>query len=841
MKYILRAVIALFLLTVMQLNFGQETIACGPSYLTPVFDYTYAPERPWTDFASGKLGIVKPTYRRIVLFAAYRYLNNNGLGSGEQKGVIEAWEAQFNRIEPQSKDIKKAVDEWVEARKSVADPEQPTPKIYTDRQAEDYSSFQNCSRNSFEVATQTLQNRATSYGSDSKDVREWLTGQDAVFARCGEGSDNPPDLAEGAPEWLRKDRDYQQAAAAFYSGSYKDASERFTAIAADNDSPWRELADYLVARSLVRVASEGENESNFNEKNTAAEQYIDQLIGRANTYGNDARRLQNLIKYRIRPKERVRELAQKLTYQSDAEDIRQDLIDYTWLLNELESEALKKAEEEEEKRKPKPTPDANTAVNTSSVANMTIDGVDKNPDPYTRNYSGGGYYGATPLTINLLPDYLMHDPLSEWLFIYQMEGDEAYFHALRRWKETSSDIWFMTAMTKAKKNLGGLKELMDAAKFASPTSAAHQTIMYHRIRLLMEAGGVPNQDEARKLLDGLLLANSEEMPVSTRNQFIEQRLKLSLNMSELIKFSQRKPFGFAYDDDTARPLDEIIAERKSWYNPEHYEMSQIEYDQGIDKEFADKRQWADRTFFDERALDVINEYFTTAQLIELGNNTEMPAHMKRRLIIAIWTRAYLLKNEKIGLAVAEDVVRVKPNVAKEMAAYVNARTPAERNLAGLFLIAKDGEFSPYVSGGFDYEAQDEVDIWVDKRWWCEQYDVNYDNDGNESQKADYFVPPFLDQRARAAAKLERTALKKTSDAVTYLSDRIMALAQTGSVDKRLPEALYVVFQSNQWIKYGCGNSREEVRLKALQILKTRFPRSEFTTKAIAEMAESEGQ
>src|ERR1041384_3080916 len=120
MKHLFRIVISLVLLTVLQLNFLQNTVqACGPSYLTPVFDYTYAPERPWTDFASGKLRIIKPDYRRSVLFAAYRYLNGSGFSQPEQEALVEAWESQFNRVEPKEHSMSEAVESWIKARKSV--------------------------------------------------------------------------------------------------------------------------------------------------------------------------------------------------------------------------------------------------------------------------------------------------------------------------------------------------------------------------------------------------------------------------------------------------------------------------------------------------------------------------------------------------------------------------------------------------------------------------------------------------------------------------------------------------------------------------------------------------
>lgn len=926
MKVVFRIVVALTLVTVFHLNMLPTAEACGPSYLSPVFDYSFAPERPWTDFANGKLGIIKPGYRRAVLFAAYRYLNGSGFSAAEQKALVEAWESEFNNKEPDDLDLSSAVEEWLKERKRVAAGDEKFPDIYTDRNYGDsYNFFPNCSKNAFEVATKTLADRALTHGSDSKDVKEWITGQDQVFTNCARGNVTLNEVGPQAPEWLRKDRDYQLAAAAFYSTNYEDARARFEKIAGDNDSPWREVADYLVARTLVRQASVSEDEKHPAAYSERAEEYLNQLLGRATTYHNDARRLLNLVKYRVHPEERVRELAQKLPYQSDGSELRQDLIDYTWLLDQLESETLKKEEDRKEKEK---VPNSNlspnkamnvfgavnTASNTTSNAFVSessniLQGYEKMrkgeavtfylkvPKTPSDNYQAntpeldsnyiqfsfdasisdeqimrdveqklgrsltegelahmararmesfnnkissrrapeykGGYYGNETLSLSILPSFLSEDPLTEWIFTFQMETDEAYFHAFNRWKETSSQMWLMTAMVKAKQNLSGLKELMDAAKAADPDSPAYHTIVHHQVRILLDEG---KKEEARKLL-AKVLDGPRDMPVSTRNAFTRQRMKVSETLSEFLKSSLRKPFGFSYEDDTARSIDEIIAERKSWFNPE-YDKSQAEYDLDIEKEFADKRLWQDRMFFDEEVVDIINNNFSTAVMVEVLGRPELPGYLKQRLTLAVWTRAYLLKDEKTAVSIAPAVVELKPGSAPLMSAYVNAKTRAERETAGLFLVLKTGYLSPYIQGGFDTEGEPEFDMWQDERWWCEQYDYNYDNSGNEVPKA-AFIPPFLTGEMSDSARIQKAALRKTGDGLTYLSGRVMKWAQAGVPDKRLPEALYIIFQANQWVKYGCGGTSEETRKKAADILRTRYPRSKWTAKMLEDLKESE--
>ena len=87
-----RFVVALILV----LAFLSNALPCGPGYITPLFDTAAAPENPYRDFAAGRLGIVKPTFNRSVLFAAYRYIAGNGLNAAEQQAIVDVWRAELD-------------------------------------------------------------------------------------------------------------------------------------------------------------------------------------------------------------------------------------------------------------------------------------------------------------------------------------------------------------------------------------------------------------------------------------------------------------------------------------------------------------------------------------------------------------------------------------------------------------------------------------------------------------------------------------------------------------------------------------------------------------------------
>ncbi len=202
-------------------------LPCGPGYISPLFDTTSAPETPYSDFAAGRLGIVKSSFHRSVLIAAYRHIAGNGLNTPEQQALVEIWKAEIDNKDFRDDTVDAAVRAWVNKRKDAVGKEEKTPEIYAERSYGGYDFFPNCTKNAFETAAETLADRIASYGSTDPNVLNWITGQDQVFQNCASGKRFPDPAPVGAPLWLQKDRDYQTAAAEFYSLDYTAAAKAF--------------------------------------------------------------------------------------------------------------------------------------------------------------------------------------------------------------------------------------------------------------------------------------------------------------------------------------------------------------------------------------------------------------------------------------------------------------------------------------------------------------------------------------------------------------------------------------------------------------------------------------
>ncbi|HUF03061.1 MAG TPA: hypothetical protein VMM38_02690 [Aridibacter sp.] len=368
MKNILKPFVSAFLIASFTFALAPPANPCGPAELVPVFGNDRSPEFPYTGFADGKLGIVNPEFPRIVLFAAYRYMNGSNFSAYEREGLVEAWKEFFSHAGGNRDDVNDAIKDWISERASVVGEEENPPEIYAEKPYSDlaYDFFPNCSKDAFVVARDTLSDRAASYGSTDPWVLEWVRGQDAVFWNCAESKRTPGPVSGSMPEWLQKDRAYQLAAADFYALSYDKARERFAAIANDPDSPWQEVSEYLVPRTLVREASLSKNKEKSSEIYTLAEQSLENVFAGGGRYADAAEKLIGLVKYRLHPQQRVQELAQNLTYYGGG-NLKQDLIDYTWLLAKFEAQALK-AEEKRKEEKSRNSPVVRMAAEAANTA-----------------------------------------------------------------------------------------------------------------------------------------------------------------------------------------------------------------------------------------------------------------------------------------------------------------------------------------------------------------------------------------------------------------------------------------------------------------------------------------
>ena len=453
--------------------------SCGPVFEYAVFTFQDRPDGPDQDFAAGKIGILLPSFRASYLAVAYRQLSGIKLSGEEQAGALQVWQGN---VTPEQPDLEEKAAKWREARGSVPDlPPQSDFSPYANvSEDEPYFKFANCQADAFQNAAKTLQDRAAKFGAASAELREWVTGQDQVFANCnGEEEAIPSALASGPP-LLRADRAYQIAAAHFYSRNFDQAVAKFDAIAQDTTSPWAGISPYLAARALIRKANllNKPNEPFDRTAMSAAQARLERIARdpRAAEIHQPVVRLLNYVRFRSEPAKRVAELGEILLKPNSDANFRQDLWDFVLLLSNGENSG-----------------DAGDWIHTLGQLNS-------NPKSFPR------------------------------------QQPEVAKHALSRWQETKYLPWLIAALTAAKPDDADAPALLASAQRVPASSLAYVTVRYQALRLMIAAGQI---ESARKELD-LLLANSS-IPIGSHNLLNEERLALATNLEDFLGHAAETP------------------------------------------------------------------------------------------------------------------------------------------------------------------------------------------------------------------------------------------------------------------------------------------------------------
>jgi hypothetical protein len=221
------------------------SIDVGP-FFTP-------PQNPENQLAfnGGKIGLLTPALTKENELIAFRLLSGLKMEQGSATGGRKAAVAAVPGNNPVGQQA------WIEARKTIQNPRGPIfINAYRAKSSGDqYAYYENCLDDAFETATRTLQDRRVSYGSAAA-IENWVAAQDRVFENCSGNQPTYPDpLPATAAALPKADRDYQIAAAHFYAEDFAEAEQRFRTIANDPGTPWRHIASYMVARTLLREAS----------------------------------------------------------------------------------------------------------------------------------------------------------------------------------------------------------------------------------------------------------------------------------------------------------------------------------------------------------------------------------------------------------------------------------------------------------------------------------------------------------------------------------------------------------------------------------------------------------
>jgi hypothetical protein len=490
----------------------------------PFNDYSKHPDVPINKFAQGNLGILQPTFARSYLVVAYRYISGVPLTQDEQAAAQTLWwyrgidptniypdyftggGAEEDRKNPYAQAAQDAADgpkDWEDARAQFDS--SPSTRINQLQALNTYNSYPNCSNDAFATAAATLSQRAMKFGKNYPGVKEWIAAQDAVFTNCGGDLRQPvlPSAPDASlPEILRYDREYQIAAAYMYSNHTAEAVKGFQHIADEPNSPWHDLAPYLVARTMARGATlddPGPGESQpgrpphppfDTEEMRAAADYAAKLLAE-NPNRPFAEPLRNLIdrmEFRLHPAEQTARLSHEILNKAPEGRFYNWLWDYTWLLDRRQDVSGEYGER-------------------------------VSPDEYAKT----------------LPER-QKDALTDWIVTFQLQDPKATLHALEVWRAHRESVpWLLAVLSKTEANSPQVSEIVSAAERVPDSSPAYVSVFYHRMRL---GNALHNYPEVRRSIDAFL-ASPGDLPSVARDFLLDLRLDAAADLNDAVRFLPR--------------------------------------------------------------------------------------------------------------------------------------------------------------------------------------------------------------------------------------------------------------------------------------------------------------
>ncbi|MEK8032884.1 hypothetical protein AACH06_18850 [Ideonella sp. DXS29W] len=741
-------------------------------------------------YGTGQLGVIQPSYRRVYLMLAWRAAQGHPLSAAEMDQlVVQGWRVQVEG----TRNPYSSATAWREARKAAVARlpagKRPRSKGLPEG-SEVFGEFgggMNCNAYAFVRAEQTLAERQKMPADQGWPAWGglWLQQQDAVFDACTatptaggapEAAPLLPPLPAGAPPWLQWDRDYQMAAIRFYRRDYQAAREAFLAIAADKASPWRVVAAYLAARSLIRATSDefgGDAPAGGRQVNAEVREMLAtarrELLQVADEYP-PAHDLVGWIDMRLRPQERLKGLGAELAEGRLIPHRVGAVNDYLVWLSRLPPQTLVDA------------PDAMTrwiGVMQACCAPLEM--------PWWIDT------GASQAA-----ESLVGEPLQQ----------RALGVARAQWRATHAPVWLVPLLSQAlppgpkvpAERLLAADE-RQAALAVPAESPIYLHLRYHLLRLRIAQGDTASADAD---IAALLADRKQPMSDATRNRFLGLKVQSAQSLADFLATAPRRivePMG--------RPL--IDADRASRANPQAAAPAV-----GLDSDF----------------LGPLYRHLPLATLMAIRQAPELSAE-RVRLTEIIWTRAALLGQWEVADALADELAQPRTTTRELWRRFKAARTPAEKRDAATVIWVNTPELNPGLALP-DPQAYGQCNS---VGWSVPQRDDGREGarddareDGGETLL--WQAPAFLSAAERAQAAEQMRPLLALKDRNPALAPTLMAWAKAHPEDPEAPKALhfFVMSTRKECRRYDADRPNAPPRShprEAFQLLHKLWPRSEW--------------
>jgi|SRR5271170_4991506 len=802
------------LLVLLTVALARPGNGCSYPERKEIFSQLVDPDRPYTKFVAGRLGVLASTYRIRHLIVAYNTLSGRGLSPAEQKAA-EAVDRYYN---PHAYDMNASDGDQQPGDDTAGSGLQQwnaSPVSNTERAVpgEGYETFTNCLDDAFAHAAATIADRRDRYGkrgahaADTPEIADWIAGQRAVFSNCNGAGQSPQPVSTGAPLWLRHDRAYQSAAASFYATDYDVALAGFRAIAKDHTSPWATLARYLVARTLIRkavvpyqfdggtVEQTEANNAKLHEGLAEARAELESILRdpAMEPFHRQSAHLLDYVMIRLDPQVQAEELTRRLTKTVSAKsgsadaidaDYRQNMIDLSFVYRSLPLYASALVRQDAKER-------AAAAVRAPLL--RWIDDLQVSEPPSSGSGLGSAYQQLR-------------------------NAAERRADALATWRATHSEQWLVAALTVAEPGGDDSEDLIAAALAVPASSPAYASVTYHRLRLAGTVVARGNSPQLYGEVSTLLPRIEQTQPRSAINLFADLQAKFAPTLDSYLRAATRLPASLGdVEGGEGDPLPHPDAQHTVTLC-------------GVDL-YAPETQ-----HLDEETAVIFNQRMPLRVLREAALSPALPGNVRFQLTHMAWTRALLLDDRDTARSLAPYLASCQSAFKPWVEQYDAAKTADERHVLGLLAIMRFPSTEPTVRAGLerDFAVYDRFR----DNWWCSARTTAQGSApaAPGDHPATLFLqdlvprgaqpdPPFLSAADRASVEQELAKLETIPAASDYLAKEALSWVKEHPDDSHDADVLGFAMRV---VRNACrSDATDELNHQLFNILHRRFSKSEW--------------
>ncbi len=527
MKISFAKLLSLVIIIILACN--KTAFSCATMFVDQ-FSWSLHPNLPVNDFIKGNLGIIQPSFARIYLVIAYRYLINKPLNNNEINQTVKLINDRLGYVSFYCFDITKTdyYKNWIKERDLVLKPgKNVNLEAYAYLNEFNYITICNIQADALNKATNTLKNLIKKYGIKAPCVIDWVKNQDMVYKNDGSSQNTkiPEPLTKSNDSYLINERNYQIACANFYATNYETACTDFNKLAKTPDYSDKTLAKYLSIRALIRQGTV-KTKDPFNTKILQdAQTQILKIKDKPefSSYKTALNNLNNFILNRLEPKSRLIQLDQEL------------------------------------------------------MKNITYDSLEEYISVYdiVTNYDSNNFNTNEKNTQPLIPNL---GSMSEWIQVYQSKNSAACNYAKQKFNKTPTTEWLINLSQHTTTLDKDFSIIIDQFNKLNPSNKAYLTLAYKVTKYFIDS---KQYEKAINLLDKLL--EIKNLDLSSKNMYLAQRVQLSKSLDQFVKygistevgswgdFSDEVPDTYIYIDPAvktikSKPLNDFIPLAQGFIN-----------------------------------------------------------------------------------------------------------------------------------------------------------------------------------------------------------------------------------------------------------------------------------